>query len=118
MIKSCTRKQYFSFRAKIATFLRKSGNPDIVDDAFYYRDLSTRKCENQPAPDIVTLSPTYENIIPNMLLNEAVREPTYTELDNLDPENAAAGINSMPIKQKRDLKSYVDSVIFAELKKC
>nr|CAH0112156.1 unnamed protein product [Daphnia galeata] len=106
----------FCQRSKIAKFLRKSGNRDIADDAFYYRDMSMRRRENQqPAPDIVT----YENIIPNLFL---INEPVYTELDlsvqhNLNSENAAAGINSTPL-QKRDIKSYVDSVIYADLHKC
>lgn len=77
--------------------------------------MRRRENNQQPAPDIVT----YENIIPNLFL---INEPVYTELDlsvqhNLNSENAAAGINSTPL-QKRDIKSYVDSVIYADLHKC
>jgi hypothetical protein len=77
--------------------------------------MSTKRRENQHAPDIVT----YENIIPNLCPEEVI----YTELDlsaqhNFNPENAAAGMNSTLLEQKRDIKSYVDSVIYAELQKC
>ncbi|EFX87833.1 hypothetical protein DAPPUDRAFT_96544 [Daphnia pulex] len=99
-------------RDKIAKFLRKSENPDVLDDAFYYTDVSMGRRENQPN------SVTYENVIPNLLLNE----PNYIELDfnvqkNSNPENAAAEINSTTLNQKRDIKGYVDSVIYAELRK-
>jgi hypothetical protein len=64
-------------------------------------------------------SVTYENVIPNLLHNEPI---TYVELDfnvqkNSNPENAAAEINSTTLNQKRDIKGYVDSVIYAELRK-
>ncbi|XP_046462195.1 uncharacterized protein LOC124208486 [Daphnia pulex] len=148
----------FCQRAKIAKFLRKSENPDVVDDAFYYTDVSMRRLENQSAIDSVTyenvtpnvllnyteldfnvqknLNPenaaseinstnqsesvTYENVIPNLLHNEPI---TYVELDfnvhkNSNPENVAAEINSTTgLNQKRDIKGYVDSVIYAELRK-
>jgi hypothetical protein len=63
-------------------------------------------------------SETYENVTPNLLLNEL----NYIELEfnvqkNSNPENAAAEINSTTLNQKRDIKGYVDSVIYAELRK-
>jgi hypothetical protein len=57
-------------------------------------------------------------VTPNLLLNEL----NYIELEfnvqkNSNPENAAAEINSTTLNQKRDIKGYVDSVIYAELRK-
>ncbi len=94
-------------------FLRKSENPDVLDDAFYYTDVSMGRRENQSD------SVTYENVIPNLFFNEPI---SYIELDfnvqkNSKSENAAAEVNSTTLQQKRDIKGYVDSVIYAELRK-
>ncbi len=83
-----------------------------MDDAFYYTDVSMGRRDNQSE------SETYENVTPNLLLNEL----NYIELEfnvqkNSNPENAAAEINSTTLNQKRDIKGYVDSVIYAELRK-
>jgi len=71
--------------------------------------------EDQSAIDSVT----YENVTPNVF----VKELNYIELDfgvqkNSNLENAAAEINYTTLKQKSDIKGYVDSVIYAELQKC
>jgi hypothetical protein len=59
-----------------------------VDDAFYYTDVSMGRRDNQSE------SVTYENVTPNLLLNEL----NYIELEfnvqkNSNPENEAAEIN-------------------------
>jgi hypothetical protein len=71
--------------------------------------------EDQSAIDSVT----YENVTPNVF----VKEFNYIELDfgvqkNSNLENAAAEINCTTLKQESDIKGYVDSVIYAELRKC
>lgn len=84
-----------------------------MDDAFCYTDVSMGRRDNQSE------SVTYENVTPNLLLKEL----NYIELEfnvqkNSNPlENAAAEINSTTLNQKRDIKGYVDSVIYAELRK-
>jgi hypothetical protein len=78
-----------------------------VDDAFYYTDVSMGRRDNQSE------SVTYENVTPNLLLNEL----NYIELEfnvqkNSNSENAAAEINpTTGLNKKRD------SGIYAELRK-
>ncbi|XP_057366112.1 uncharacterized protein LOC130686969 [Daphnia carinata] len=102
----------FTQRSKIMKCLGSKNNQDILDNAFFYRDMSLSRRQNQVPPQ----NDLYENIIPVVYNKETI----YAELDlapnNVNQEGEAAG-RSFPARQSHGIVNQENSVIYAELQK-